>query len=46
MVVHLQTTLCFHLLLYGGERGSRSVNIGKADPHFIEEVSSGKEASV
>lgn len=28
----------------GSQRETRNVGLGKADPHFIEEVSSGKEA--
>lgn len=29
----------------GSQRGTKNVGLGKADPRFIEEVSSGKEAS-
>lgn len=37
---YISTSCCV-----GSQRGTKNVGLGKADPRFIEEVSSGKEAS-
>lgn len=46
MAVHLEKwKLYFYFFCVGSQRGTRNVGLGKADPRFIEEVSSGKEAT-